>query len=119
MGEAWPLERILKLKKTVEDAGMELSVIESVPVHEDIKMGCGDRDRYIDNYCTTLRNMVNMTGVPLPMAVKMASENPAKFLGVEKTGKLEPGYFADVTLFDRDINIEMTIVNGKEVYRAE
>ncbi len=57
VGEAWPLERILKLKKTVEDAGMELSVIESVPVHEDIKMGCGDRDRYIDNYCTTLRNL--------------------------------------------------------------
>ena len=57
VGEAWPLERILKLKTTVEDAGMELSVIESVPVHEDIKMGCGDRDRYIENYCTTLRNL--------------------------------------------------------------
>ena len=63
-----------------------------------------------------VRNMVYMAGVPLPMAVKMASENPAKFLGVEKTGKLEPGYFADVTLFDKDINIKMTMVNGKEVY---
>lgn len=57
VGEAWPLDRILKLKETVEEAGLELSVIESVPVHEDIKMGCGDRDRYIENYCTTLRNL--------------------------------------------------------------
>ncbi len=70
-------------------------------------------------YCDRLvRNMVNMADVPVALAVKMASENPAKFLGVEKTGKLEPGYFADVTLFDKDINIKMTIVNGKEVYRA-
>ena len=57
VGEAWPLERILELKKTVEDAGLSLSVIESVPVHEDIKTGDGDRDRYIENYCTTLRNL--------------------------------------------------------------
>lgn len=57
VGEAWDLDRILKLKETVENAGFELSVIESVPVHEDIKMGCGDRDGYIENYCTTLRNL--------------------------------------------------------------
>ena len=57
VGEVWPYERVLELKNTVEKAGLELSVIESVPVHEDIKMGCGDRDRYIENYCQTLRNL--------------------------------------------------------------
>ena len=57
VGEVWPLERIVTLKQAIEKAGLELSVIESVPVHEDIKMGCGDRDRYIDNYCQTLRNL--------------------------------------------------------------
>ena len=57
VGEAWSLERIMQIKKEVEDAGLTLSVIESVPVHEDIKMGCGDRDRYIENYCTTLKNL--------------------------------------------------------------
>ncbi len=56
-GGAWSLEKILELKKEIEDANLKLSVIESVPVHEDIKMGCGDRDRYIENYCTTLRNL--------------------------------------------------------------
>ena len=57
VGEVWSSERIQKLKNTVEASGMELSVIESVPVHEDIKMGCGERDRYIDNYCRTLENL--------------------------------------------------------------
>lgn len=57
VGEAWEREKIANLKKTVEDAGMRLSVIESVPVHEDIKLGKPTRDRYIENYCQTLRNL--------------------------------------------------------------
>ncbi len=57
VGEAWSYERILELKCEVEAAGLELSVIESVPVHEDIKLGSGNRDLYIENYCTTLRNL--------------------------------------------------------------
>jgi len=57
VGEAWPMARILVLKKTVEDSGLSLSVIESVPVHEDIKLGKPDRDRLIENYCTTVRRL--------------------------------------------------------------
>ena len=57
VGEAWSYERIMGLKNEIESAGLKLSVIESVPVHEDIKTGDGDRDRYIDNYCTTIRNL--------------------------------------------------------------
>ncbi len=57
VGEVWPLERIIKLKETIEAKGLTLSVIESVPIHEDIKTGDGDRDRYIDNYCETLKNL--------------------------------------------------------------
>lgn len=57
VGEVWPEEKIKALKDKVEKAGLTLSVIESVPVHEDIKMGTGDRDRYIENYCQTLRNL--------------------------------------------------------------
>lgn len=57
VGEAWPLDKILELKKTVEDNGLKLSVIESVPVHEDIKLGLPTRERYIENYKETLRNL--------------------------------------------------------------
>ena len=55
VGEAWPREKVMALKKTVEDAGLHIAAIESVPVHEDIKLGKPSRDRMIDNYCTTLR----------------------------------------------------------------
>lgn len=57
VGEIWPLERILKLKKEVNEAGLELEVIESVNVHEDIKLGLPERDRYIENYRETIRNL--------------------------------------------------------------
>ncbi len=57
VGEVWSQEKIAVLKKTVQHAGLRLSVIESVPVHEDIKLGKSTRDRLIDNYCQTLRNL--------------------------------------------------------------
>lgn len=57
VGEAWSYDRIVELKNEIESHGLELSVIESVPVHEDIKLGGGNRDLYIENYCQTLRNL--------------------------------------------------------------
>lgn len=57
VGEVWPMEKITALKEKIEAHGLEFSVIESVPVHEDIKLGLPSRDKYIDNYCQTLRNL--------------------------------------------------------------
>ena len=56
-GELWPLERIQALKKEVEDAGLEISGIESVNIHDSIKIGSPDREKYIDNYIETLDNL--------------------------------------------------------------
>lgn len=64
VGEAWPLEKILELKQAVEAEGMEISVIESVPVHEDIKLGRPTREKYIENYKTTLRHL-GQAGIPV------------------------------------------------------
>ena len=56
-GALWPTERIQALKQEVNDAGLELEVIESVNVHEDIKLGLPGRDEYIDNYCKTIERL--------------------------------------------------------------
>ncbi|KAF5029797.1 Mannonate dehydratase [anaerobic digester metagenome] len=56
-GEVWTEEEIKAYVDEVHAAGLECEVIESVNVHEDIKMGLPTRDRYIENYCITIRNL--------------------------------------------------------------
>ncbi|MCF2707410.1 mannonate dehydratase [Arcanobacterium haemolyticum] len=56
-GEVWPEEDIKALVEQVNAAGLECEVIESVNVHEDIKLGLPTRDQYIKNYCETLENL--------------------------------------------------------------
>lgn len=56
-GEVWSRERIRALKDEVAAAGMHIAGIESVNVHDAIKIGSADRDQYIDNYIETLRNL--------------------------------------------------------------
>lgn len=64
VGQAWPLEKLLELKSLVEEAGLEISVIESIPVHEDIKQGKPSRDSLIENYKTSIEN-VGKAGIPV------------------------------------------------------
>ena len=47
------LDKIMELKETIENHDLKINVIESVPVHEDIKLGLPTRDQYIENYKTT------------------------------------------------------------------
>lgn len=56
-GEVWTIEDIKKLKKEVNDAGLEIDGIESVNIHDDIKAGGPNRDLYINNYIKTLENL--------------------------------------------------------------
>ncbi|WP_066452746.1 mannonate dehydratase [Anaerotruncus rubiinfantis] len=57
VGAVWPLDEILSLKRRVEEHGLALEVIESVKVHEDIKLGLKSRDTYIAAYIETLQNL--------------------------------------------------------------
>ncbi len=56
-GEAWELGAIQKIKKDVADEGMKIAGIESVNIHDDIKIGNGRRDEYIENYIKTLERL--------------------------------------------------------------
>ena len=57
VGAAWPRERLERLAADVDAAGLRLAVVESIPVHEDIKLGRPSRDRLIANYCESVRAM--------------------------------------------------------------
>ncbi len=57
VGEAWSREGLDRLAASAADAGLELSVVESIPVHEDIKLGRPSRDRLVDAYCESVRRL--------------------------------------------------------------
>ncbi|SJZ68518.1 mannonate dehydratase [Anaerorhabdus furcosa] len=55
VGEVWPEDEIIELKNKCLNAGLEFEVVESVPVHEDIKLGKGRYKEYIENYKANIR----------------------------------------------------------------
>lgn len=57
VGTVWSRESIAALSAQCKEAGLEMEVIESVPVHEDIKLGRPTRDGLIENYCETVRRL--------------------------------------------------------------
>jgi N-acetylglucosamine-6-phosphate deacetylase len=79
-----------------------------------------DRTAFAGSVATAdrlIRTMVNQAGVNLLEAVQMLTATPARICGIfNKKGSLVPGKQADLVLFDENINIHTTIVNGKIIY---
>ena len=63
-GDVWPRAALAQLREEIERADLRFAVVESVPVHEDIKLGRPTRDRLIDNYARTLQH-IGEAGVPV------------------------------------------------------
>ncbi len=63
---------------------------------------------------TAVRNSVNLLGLPLAEAARMASTYPAEFLGLGGTlGRIAPGYRADLVLLDSDLQVRATWIAGQ------
>lgn len=56
-GEVWTEQEIGAYRRHIEDSGLRLEVIESVNIHEDIKLGAPARDQYIENFIKTIQNL--------------------------------------------------------------
>jgi len=56
-GEAWAIENIRAIKREVEASGLKILGIESVNIHDSIKVGSVNREEYIKNYITTLERL--------------------------------------------------------------
>lgn len=82
-----------------------------------------DRTAFAGSVATAdrlVRNMVKMAEVSLVDAVKMISLTPASIMKIDdKKGSLTVGKDADIVLFDENINIATTIVNGRVIYQAD
>ncbi len=81
-----------------------------------------DRSSFAGSVATAdrlVRNMVKLAGINLPEAVQMITATPARIMGIhDKKGSLSIGKDADIVIFDEQITIKATIVNGTTVYVA-
>lgn len=91
-------------------------------VYEDGVMKLADRSCLAGSVATCdrlVRNMYREIGLPLPVCVKMASLTPARVIGIgDRKGKIEPGYDADLLLFDDNVQVDFVMVGGKIVVSA-
>jgi N-acetylglucosamine-6-phosphate deacetylase len=98
-----------------KDTGLPVLVENGVAI-------MADRSSFAGSVATTdrlVRTMVQMADIPLIEAVRMMSKTPATIMGVEQTkGSLTVGKDADIVIFDENINIKTTIINGAVVYTA-
>src|SRR5665213_610646 len=79
-----------------------------------------DRSSFAGSEATTdrlVRTMRQLTGLPLEECVRMMTHVPARIMHMDQKGSLVPGKDGDVVIFDEDINIQTTIVNGAVIYQ--
>lgn len=94
----------------------QLNGVETV--YEDGVMKLPSRESFAGSVATMHRCVRTMVraGVPLPQAVRMASENPARRIGAARKGRVAPGMDADLVLMDEDLNL-LWVMSGGRIIR--
>lgn len=82
-----------------------------------------DRTSFAGSVATAdrlVQNMINLANVSITDAVRMITRTPARIMGVEnRKGTIAAGMDADIVIFDRHVNIQCTIVQGKIIYNKQ
>src|SRR5690606_38933241 len=121
------IDRIALITDAMRAAGMPAgdsilgSLHDGLPVIvEDGVAKLPDRSSFAGSVATAdrlVRTMVQLAEIPLLEAVQMITRTPARILGVERRkGALLPGMDADIVIFNDQVEIEQTIVQGNIVY---
>lgn len=113
--------RVILVSDSIAPTGLD---VDSYSVYgQDIhvsgksaKLADGRLAGSVSNLMDCVRNCVEY-GIPLELAIKAASINPARLLGVDKfTGSISIGKYADMVMVDRDLNVKMVFIKGKLVF---
>jgi N-acetylglucosamine-6-phosphate deacetylase len=98
------------VEKSFSLQGRRISVTDGVLVAEDGTLAGSDTDM-----ATMVRNAVDLLGLQLAEAARMASRNPAEFLGLGgELGRIHPGYRANLALVDDRVRVRRTWIDGRE-----
>lgn len=95
----------------------DLGHYETIVTPDSARLADGTLAGSILRMDQAVKNMMAFTGCSLGDAVQMASTNPARLLGLERSGALLPGYDADITVLSPDTRAAYTFVAGKLVYQ--
>jgi N-acetylglucosamine-6-phosphate deacetylase len=95
--------------------GRDCVVRDGVCLLADGSALAGSASRMID----LVRTMTKQVGVPLHEAVQMATQNPARALGLPKKGKLARAADADLVVLSPQLSVRQTFSHGKEVFKAK
>ncbi len=96
-------------EKTFSLQGRTISVADGVLVDENGTLAGSDTDM-----ATAVRNAVELLGLKLPEAARMASQYPAEFLGLgSELGRIAPGYRANLVLIDERVDVKETWIAGR------
>ena len=91
--------------------GRDCIVEDGVCLLADRSALAGSASRMID----LVRTMITKVNVPLHEAVRMATENPARAIGLETKGRLEVGADADLVVLSPELEVVRTLASGKEI----
>lgn len=103
------------------DGAEKLYNIENIIIEDGVAK-LPDRSAFSGSVCTTnrlVRNMIELAEVTLLEAVRMATVNPARMAGLTDRGAIREGAYADIVIFDNDINVSLTMVNGNIVFEEK
>lgn len=124
------LDNVVLVTDSMRGAGMPEgpSILGGLADGQECKIENGvakllDGSGFAGSVCTAdrlVRTMITIGGVTMEQAVKMASANPARVMGIlDRKGTLEIGKDADIVIFDDNVNVAATIVRGRKVFANE